>query len=96
MLPSDDLLTIPVVVEGLVTRFKYWNETVQEGIQYQGDLYTCVKTYSVAERLQTFAEGQEYIAAGSKVCITRFQGKIHPLGRIAIAPQPLARDGGMH
>jgi hypothetical protein len=70
MLPSDDLLTTPVVVEGLVTRFKYWNETIQDGIQYQGDLYTCVKTYPVAERLQAFAEGQEYTAAGSKVCIT--------------------------
>ncbi len=70
MLPPDDILTTPVVVEGLVTHFKYWNETIQDGIQYQGDLYKYVRTYPIMERLQAFAEAQEYAATGNKVCIT--------------------------
>ena len=70
MLPPDDLLTTPVVVEGLVTRLKYWDGSIQEGIQYQGDLYKCVKTYSIAERLEAFSESQDYATAGQRVCIT--------------------------
>ncbi len=70
MFSSDDSLIIPVVIENLVTHFKYWDNAIQDGIQYQGDLYTRIKTYSQSERLKAFSEGQEYVSTGSKVCIT--------------------------
>ena len=70
MLPTNDQSALPVVVENLVTRFKYWDQTIQEGIQYRGDLYKCVKAYAVTERAQAFAEGQAYVMQRQKVCIT--------------------------
>ncbi len=71
----DDLFTTPVIVEDLVNRFKYWNKTIQEGIQYQGDLYAQVRTYLATDRMQAFSDSHEYAATGNKVCITASKEK---------------------
>ncbi|MFQ4138068.1 hypothetical protein PGN35_017290 [Nodosilinea sp. PGN35] len=59
-----------VIQESLVYRFRYWNETVQEGMYFNNDLYTYFQAFPVASRLTAYATAYEQIQQGNSVCIT--------------------------
>lgn len=59
-----------VTKEDLVSRFCYWNESVQEGMYFNNDLYTYFQSFSVAHRLNAYAVAYEQIEQGNTVCIT--------------------------
>lgn len=67
---TQDVQFPPVVVEKLVTPFKYWDESIQNGMRYQNELYTQLQRFSTDDRLQAYAQGYEEVLAGHKVCIT--------------------------
>ncbi|MEA5448234.1 hypothetical protein VB780_06610 [Leptolyngbya sp. CCNP1308] len=59
-----------VIQEDLVSRFRYWNERVQEGMHFNHELYTYFRSFSVAHRLNAYATAYEQIEQGNAVCIT--------------------------
>ncbi len=59
-----------VIPEDLVSRFRYWSETVREGMCFDGELYTCFRSFSAAHRLNAYAEAYEQIEQGNTVCVT--------------------------
>ena len=61
----------PIVVkESLVSRFRYWNESVQEGMYFNHDLYTYFRCFSAAHRLNAYAAAYDQIEQGNTVCLT--------------------------
>ncbi len=59
-----------VIQEDLVSRFRYWNESIQEGMYFNNDLYTYFRSFSAAHRLNAYAAAYEQIEQGNTVCIT--------------------------
>ncbi len=70
---SNDVCPVihPLVIqENLVSRFRYWNESIQEGMYFNSDLYTHFQSFSVVHRLNAYAVAYEQIEQGNTVCIT--------------------------
>lgn len=59
-----------VIDERLISLFKYWNGTVQQGMWYNQGLYQLLQTYSAHERLQAYAVAYDHAEKGEIVCIT--------------------------
>jgi hypothetical protein len=59
-----------VIQESLVCRFRYWSESIQEGMYFKHDLYTYFQSFSAANRLAAYAAAYEQIEQGNAVCIT--------------------------
>lgn len=67
---SADIQLPSVVDEMLVRKFKYWNQSLQQGMCYQDSLYTYCQSYSVEDRLKAYTVGCEYTEQGISTCIT--------------------------
>lgn len=59
-----------VTKEDLVSRFRYWHGSVQEGMYFNHDLYTYFQSFSAAHRLNAYAVAYEQVEQGNIVCIT--------------------------
>jgi len=59
-----------VLDECLVSRFKYWNAGIRQGMRHNNELYTLFQAFSINERLKAYAVGYEQTEKGVNVCIT--------------------------
>lgn len=59
-----------VVREDLVNCFKYWDEEIQEGMSFKGELYTRFRSFSAANRLDAYGLAYEQIESDKTVCVT--------------------------
>lgn len=59
-----------VIDEKLVPLFKYWNDGIQEGMCYRGELYAHVRSYYPKERLQAYELACEMAQKGVETCVT--------------------------
>lgn len=59
-----------VISESLVNQFKYWDQTIRQGMYYNNELYTYFQKYTLAERLKAYTIAGEQTEQGLGVCIT--------------------------
>lgn len=57
--------------EDKVSIFKYWNnDSIQEGMNYKGQLYALVRSYPAEYQLDACELGCDLAAKGIEVCLT--------------------------
>jgi hypothetical protein len=59
-----------IVAHDLVRCFSYWQEEIQQGMFYRGELYTLVKRFSADERLQAYQASMDLDEQGKALCMT--------------------------
>ncbi|HZG37312.1 MAG TPA: hypothetical protein VEZ50_01410 [Nodosilinea sp.] len=59
-----------IVVEDLISAFKFWNEGIHEGMLYRNDFYVVLQQFALAERSQAYSHATEASNEGLKVCVT--------------------------
>jgi hypothetical protein len=59
-----------VVPESIISRFKYWDDDVKDGMFFQDKLYTCINQFALQKRLVAYEKGCEISEQGFNVCIT--------------------------
>lgn len=59
-----------IVLETLVSPFKFWNEGIHDGILYRNDFYDYLHQFSATECMAAYAKATEVSNSGYKVCIT--------------------------
>ncbi len=59
-----------VIPESVISRFKYWDDTVKEGMFFQNRLYTPIRRFNSKERLAAYDMGCQISGQGVKVCIS--------------------------
>jgi len=59
-----------IVVENLITPFKFWREGIHEGMLYRNDFYIVLQRFTSADRTQAHDKATEEGNRGVKVCIT--------------------------
>jgi hypothetical protein len=59
-----------IVVETLISPFKFWHEGIHQGMLYRNDFYEQVHQFAIAERMQAYAKALKISNGGFKVCIT--------------------------
>ncbi|MEA5452492.1 hypothetical protein VB780_28220 [Leptolyngbya sp. CCNP1308] len=59
-----------IVVESLVSPFKFWHGNIHSGMLYRNDFFACVQQFSVDDRSRAYARAIEEGKPGYKVCIT--------------------------
>ncbi len=59
-----------IVVETLVSPFKYWNGGIRSGMLYRNEFYGCLHQFAATERQQAYNKALEACKGGGKVCIT--------------------------
>jgi hypothetical protein len=98
----------PLVVQAdLISRFRYWDEGVHEGMFFKNEIYTYFQSFSASDRLRAYAIAYELIDQGNTVCISaaqtdysiwlclRSQPRSVPSLKQTIAPsQSSAAEGG--
>ena len=60
----------PIVSEGLIHKFTYWNVSLKHGMRYGNELYMRFQTYPITERLKACDVACECQSQGIEVCIT--------------------------
>jgi len=60
----------PIVSEGLIHKFIYWNVSLKHGMRYGADLYMQFQTYPITDRLKACDVACECQSQGIDVCIT--------------------------
>ena len=59
------------ISEDKVTIFKYWNnDSIQEGMNYKGQLYALVRSYPAEYELDACELRCDFAAKGIEVCLT--------------------------
>lgn len=62
---------LPYVLDAtLIRSFKYWDQGVQQGMQYGHELYTHLQSYTSNERNNAYNLAFEYMEKGHQICIT--------------------------
>jgi len=62
---------LPIVIpEDMIKPFCYWQDSIQFGMSYQGELYTQVKRYGSHQRLEAYEHAYQISETGWSVCIT--------------------------
>lgn len=59
-----------IVVESLISPFKFWHGGIHSGMLYRNDFFTRLHSFSVADRSRAYACAMEEGKQGFKVCIT--------------------------
>ncbi len=59
-----------IVLETLVSPFKFWNEGIHQGMLYRNDFYEHFHQFAATERIAAYAKAIEVGNSGGKVCIT--------------------------
>jgi hypothetical protein len=59
-----------VISESCISRFKYWDNTVKDGMFFQNKFYTPIDRFAPQKRLVAYDTGCEFSSQGIKVCIT--------------------------
>ncbi len=59
-----------IVLETLVSPFKFWNEGIHHGMLYRKDFYEQFHQFAATERMAAYAKANEASNSGLKVCIT--------------------------
>lgn len=59
-----------IVVEDLISAFKFWNEGIHEGMLYRNDFYVSRFQFALAERAQAYHRATQESNKGFKVCVT--------------------------
>ncbi len=59
-----------IVLETLVSPFKFWNEGIHYGMLYRKDFYERLHQFSTTERGAAYAKAIEAGKGGFKVCVT--------------------------
>lgn len=59
-----------VIPQELVNCFSYWQDGIQTGMNYDGELYTLVSRFSDQERLNVYQMSYDLEAQGKALCIT--------------------------
>ncbi|WOD40185.1 hypothetical protein [Nodosilinea sp. E11] len=59
-----------IVVENLVSPFKFWHEGIHVGMLYRNDFYMILQKFDSVDRTQAHAKATEESNKGFKVCIT--------------------------
>lgn len=66
------MTTLELIREEQITPFKYWyNGGIQEGMSYQGEIYTLVEIYHISDRVLAYQQAQQFIQARIAVCLVR-------------------------
>jgi hypothetical protein len=81
-----------VIPQALVQCFSYWQDGIQTGMQYDGEIYTFVGKFSDKERLNVYQMSYDLEAQGKALCIT-VQGSHYSLWQaLRTAPQDAPQD----
>jgi len=59
-----------VLNETLVCQFKYWNQTIRQGMRYNQEFYTLKQFFAVEERIQAYGLALKLCNEGHTACIT--------------------------
>lgn len=59
-----------VVVETLISPFKFWHEGIHQGMLYHNDFYEQMHQFPITERMQAYAKALKAGSRGFKVCVT--------------------------
>ncbi|MGB3139096.1 MAG: hypothetical protein WBG38_10840 [Nodosilinea sp.] len=59
-----------LVVEDLVSAFKFWNKGIHEGIFYRNDFYVSRYRAALSDRLKAYHCATQESVKGFKVCVT--------------------------
>lgn len=59
-----------IVLETLVSPFKFWNEGIHRGMLYRNDFYKHFHQFAATERIAAYAKATEVSNSGYTVCIT--------------------------
>jgi hypothetical protein len=59
-----------IVVEDLISPFKFWHEGIHDGMLYRNDFYVSLCQFAPADRLQAHAKATQQSSQGFKVCVT--------------------------
>lgn len=59
-----------IVVEELISTFKFWNQGIHDGMLYRNDFYIGLQQFPLADRSQAYRQATQESNKGFKVCIT--------------------------
>jgi hypothetical protein len=59
-----------LVVEDLISPFKFWCEGIHHGMFYRNDFYIRQAQFAIADRLHAYTRANEASNQGFKVCVT--------------------------
>lgn len=59
-----------IVVEELISAFKFWNNGIHEGMHYRNDFYLSLRQFALAERSEAYHRATQESSKGLKVCVT--------------------------
>lgn len=59
-----------IVLEDLISAFKFWNEGIHEGMFYRNDFYVSLEQFALADRVEAYHQATQKSTNGFKVCIT--------------------------
>lgn len=59
-----------VISDCMIVTFKYWQGDVKVGMHYQNELFTHVRSYEPAKRLQAYDDACELSEQDLHVCLT--------------------------
>ncbi|MEA5448259.1 hypothetical protein VB780_06755 [Leptolyngbya sp. CCNP1308] len=59
-----------IVVEELISTFKFWNQGIHDGMLHRSDFYIGLQQFPLAERSQAYSQATLESSKGLKVCIT--------------------------
>ncbi len=60
----------PILNEALITRFKYWENGIKEGMNYRGQLYQFSQFFAAGDRLKAYQSGCQLCEGGLSAVIT--------------------------
>lgn len=59
-----------IVVEDLISAFKFWNKGIHEGMLYRNDFYVSQYQVALADRAKAYERATQESNKGFKVCVT--------------------------
>ncbi|PSN14831.1 hypothetical protein C7293_09855 [filamentous cyanobacterium CCT1] len=59
-----------IVVEDLISAFKFWNKGIHEGMLYRNDFYISRYQFALSDRSEAYRRATEESNKGFKVCVT--------------------------
>ncbi|WP_035984588.1 hypothetical protein [Leptolyngbya sp. KIOST-1] len=59
-----------IVVEELISAFKFWNDGIHDGMFYRNDFYVSQYQFPLAERSEAYHRATLESNKGFKVCVT--------------------------
>ncbi|WP_448562634.1 hypothetical protein [Trichothermofontia sp.] len=67
---AEATITPLVINEEVVTLFKYWQDTIQEGMRCGEELYRHFRSLDLHDRLRAYDLGWKLAQSGYPVCVT--------------------------